>query len=396
MNGTQLKILKLLLEEGEDIPLREVARQLKISPSLAHHHFKKMVEMGILIRRETSRQTGYYEVQRIFVEDITGTKTLLRAMSERIEGCTDEKMGNCISFFVKCYTNLEELKAFHENQPKESHHQELKNTAFTKDYLEKEYLVNEKSTIQIAKENSCNDVTISSHLKKFGISIRDRGKSIHLARKHKFMITEIVKNYIDGLLLGDGSVIQDNDWCAHYAHNCVLRSVVWLEKIKDDFTEFGIKSNIKKIVIPPREINNKHIAATDATYLYTLNYEELKDFRQRWYPEGKKIVPRDITITPLLMANWYMGDGSYTKNTPRVSLATNAFTLEDIEFLSRRVSETLGIKIYIRSVARRKEQYVLVVSRKDDVHKFLRYTEPYKVSCFDYKWDSVRSNLNTH
>lgn len=104
MNGTQLRILKLLLEEGEDVSLREVARRLGISSSLTHYHMQKMTQLGILVHRVTGKQMGYYEPQRIFVEDVEGTKMLLRGMSGRIEGCTDEKMGNCVSFFLalKC------------------------------------------------------------------------------------------------------------------------------------------------------------------------------------------------------------------------------------------------------------------------------------------------------
>lgn len=101
--NVQLEILRLLLEEGEDIPLREVARRLGISSSLTHYHMQKMAKMGVLIHHITGRQMGYYEPQRIFTEDVEGAKVLLRNLLDKIEGCTEEKLGNCISFFLRCY-----------------------------------------------------------------------------------------------------------------------------------------------------------------------------------------------------------------------------------------------------------------------------------------------------
>lgn len=98
----QLEILRLLLEEGEDIPLREVARRLRISSSLTHYHMQKMAKMGVLVHRVTGKQTGYYEPQRIFTEDVEGAKVLLQNLLDKVEGCTEEKLGNCISFLLRC------------------------------------------------------------------------------------------------------------------------------------------------------------------------------------------------------------------------------------------------------------------------------------------------------
>lgn len=101
MNGTQLRILKLLLEEGEDVTLREVARRLGISSSLTHYHMQKMTQLGILVHRVTGKQMGDYKPQRIFDEDAEKTKALLQELSGMVEKCDDEKLGNCISFFLK-------------------------------------------------------------------------------------------------------------------------------------------------------------------------------------------------------------------------------------------------------------------------------------------------------
>ena len=100
MNSTQINILRLLLEEGEDTSVREIARRLKISGALSHYHLRKMVEMGVLIHHATSSRAGYYELQPIFTENLRSTSFLLSLVAERVNGCTPDKLGNCVSFFL--------------------------------------------------------------------------------------------------------------------------------------------------------------------------------------------------------------------------------------------------------------------------------------------------------
>jgi hypothetical protein len=63
-----------------------------------------------------------------------------------------------------------------------------------------------------------------------------------------------------------------------------------------------------------------------------------------WYPVvdgiAKKTLPVNIAslLTPLALAHWIMGDGSfdkhgYTKGAGRVTLHTNNFTLDEVKLL---------------------------------------------------------------
>lgn len=255
----------------------------------------------------------------------------------------------------------------------------------TKLILEKRYLTEKESTIQIAKNLGCSHITVSRYLQKFGISRRNRSEAIHLARKSKFIITDITKDYIDGLLLGDGYLSKAGKYSAHYRHACSIKSEIWIEKIKSDFENFGISSTTTKYVVPFRKIKGKTIPPSKAIMLYTKCYEEFKIFRERWYPNGRKIVPRDISIMPSLLANWYMGDGSYSIKPPNICLATHRFSKEDILWLIQKIYEKLSIKSYIRPV-KDANQFFIQITKKADIQKFLEYVKPYKTPCFDYKW----------
>lgn len=69
--------------------------------------------------------------------------------------------------------------------------------------------------------------------------------------------------------------------------------------------------------------------------------------RKRWYPDGKKIVPRDIVLDDLCILFWYLGDGCLCKkkdrpNHRRICFATIGFEDEDIQHLLLLLKERIG------------------------------------------------------
>jgi len=53
----------------------------------------------------------------------------------------------------------------------------MKKINLTKEFLIKEYIINKKSTLQIAKEVGCSHQTILRRLKKYNIPIRTIGEA---------------------------------------------------------------------------------------------------------------------------------------------------------------------------------------------------------------------------
>ena len=75
--------------------------------------------------------------------------------------------------------------------------------------------------------------------------------------------------------------------------------------------------------------------------------------RAAFYPEGKKIVNRDLIskLGPLGLAVWYMDDGCISKqkikNTVYVMLCTHGFTLDDVQYLQSLLADKWSIKARI-------------------------------------------------
>lgn len=107
---------------------------------------------------------------------------------------------------------------------------------------------------------------------------------------------------------------------------------------------------------------------------------------KRWYPEGKKIVPKDLILDKNTIMWWYLGDGYlYRKasrpNYRRIALCTEGFSKEDIDFLKSKLEEKIGNdSIYIEANE--------IIIAKRSLCKFIQIlgTES-PLKCYEYKFD---------
>lgn len=114
-------------------------------------------------------------------------------------------------------------------------------------------------------------------------------------------------------------------------------------------------------------------------------------YYNRWYKDGKKIIPEDFRITPLSLYHAYIGDGGLnnsSKNSKRnrtdIRIATCSFSIEQINDIFVKQLENLGIhsKVYIQS----KKYPVLRIYRKESIKKFFDFIKNNFLNCFFYKF----------
>jgi len=98
----RLQIMRLLLDSGEDIPVREIARRLDRPSGHVFYHLKRLHEMGILTREEEEDRV-YYTPQLIFTGEIDNVLDTLMELSDLICEPDEKKIANCITMFLKCY-----------------------------------------------------------------------------------------------------------------------------------------------------------------------------------------------------------------------------------------------------------------------------------------------------
>lgn len=188
-------------------------------------------------------------------------------------------------------------------------------------WLQDQYIVQGKTITQIAEEVSCSTRTIHKHLKRFGIPTRVRGK-----RGNHIEITEALLEYLDGTLLGDGHL--SGYWAVSSSYNLTQRHLSYIHYVRNKLIHLDLDSggNIwtRLHLCRNGEYTVSHSFATRA-------YRELREQRDRWYPNGKKRVPKDVRLTPLSVRTWFLEDGSLERRTSytygnRIKLYTCAFT----------------------------------------------------------------------
>jgi len=190
-------------------------------------------------------------------------------------------------------------------------------------------------------------------------------------------MTCIDRYILDGHLLGDASILnhhpdRNKNWCF------VLYSIhsEYLQYSADTIT------CLKDRPIWSRAQKDKRTNKTyNSFYLRSLSEDYFTKQRERWYPEGKKIVPCDLVITKETLLSWYMDDGSISTSKGRY-LATDSFTLEDVNLLKKYLARDLDIESAIHKNDSHFRLYIPV----REVSKFEKCIGSCPVECFRYKW----------
>jgi len=110
---------------------------------------------------------------------------------------------------------------------------------------------------------------------------------------------------------------------------------------------------------------------------------EFLNERMRWYPNGKKIIPKNLVLNPVVLAHWYMGDGSVSvpKGRLQVRLHTNGFMDSDVTFLIKMMHKQFGLQGFITHW---RGQPIITFQHKN-ASKFISLVKPFLVPSFIYK-----------
>jgi hypothetical protein len=155
-----------------------------------------------------------------------------------------------------------------------------------------------------------------------------------------FELSEI----INGSLLGDGSIRSQNG--KYFSFKITGKDLNYIEWLQQLFKNFGIKC----------WITQDHLGVFSAWfYINSCPYHKFISLRSDWYgsKNGKtrKIIPKELELTPKTILFWYLGDGclirrkSDKNRVPFIVLATNCFSKEDIDFLIKKLEE-LNLNFY--------------------------------------------------
>ena len=239
-----------------------------------------------------------------------------------------------------------------------------------KEWLEKKYIEEKLSIRQIGKLSGVDRTTIGRRLRKLNITVRS---NIEAMANHCNLSQEAI-NWISGEILGDA-----------YLQSCSIHSArilygskyeEYINYVSDTLKSFGIQQSGKIYKRYDKRCNS---------YIYnyaSLSYTELLSLRKQFYPEGKKIIPKDIKLNPTILKQHYIGDGSliYPKNgRPYVKLATYGFPVSDVNWLVKQLNK-LGF------LAKRCTSNNIIGISTYSTKDFLNYIGKCPVKCYKYKF----------
>jgi len=159
--------------------------------------------------------------------------------------------------------------------------------------------------------------------------------------------TEIQQEIFNGLMLGDGSLNKTKKE-THYSNLIVVRQaqdldyLLWQQELLKEF--YAINS--KPIYFAHKSKDKKDKTKFKTHYYYRLITRAgviFSNYRKIWYPNGKKIIPPNLILTPLTIAVWLADDGSITygrnKETLKITLCTHGFSKNDVEKIALSLSK---------------------------------------------------------
>lgn len=252
-------------------------------------------------------------------------------------------------------------------------------------------------------ENIMYGKTITEGATLFGVSKNTIGKWIKSYNLSHRMIQ--FKGYpqnltvrqwqiINGNLLGDGSIHKMGWFSFGQKHT----RKEYVQFIHDELLPFSRNLYYKKTKRPKRvdgKISHDH---WDGTWLYscrfqTITWQIFKGLRNKWYPDGIKIVPKDITITPLTCAMWFADDGSNNPKKKSLTIATNSFTKTEVLYLVDLLKE-----LNIKSTAQaNNDKHIIAISCRS-YFDFVDMIKPHlPLKCLQYKTDTTgASKIRQH
>ena len=186
--------------------------------------------------------------------------------------------------------------------------------------------------------------------------------------------------FIDGALLGDGHITKPR------GNSCQFSYIT----SKRGHAEY-VYQKLKRMAVGECEdgpvksrVYDKRTKKTYISYRFrTVSNLTFFGMRMRWYPEGVKIIPPDVKMTPISALIWYLGDGSLIEanRSYYIKLCTNGFEKENVEkVLFPQLS------MYEPSFIRASETQWWVYIPRRHIDEFLSFVGGCPVSEYTYKW----------
>lgn len=186
------------------------------------------------------------------------------------------------------------------------------------------------------------------------------------------IFTSTQRDVLIGSMLGDGCLLRSKP-----TQNT---SLLFSRTIKDiEYLQYELEL-FRNICSSTRKPNQRiHHCKVSGSKNQNKLYEEasfstrkcplLNSYHETWYPNGKKIVPRDLVLTPLVVAVWFCDDGfarmrGKNKDKIHMRFCSEGFTKEENIFLAKLLTDFCGETVMARPIAKNSDKYRITATDK--------------------------------
>ncbi len=184
-------------------------------------------------------------------------------------------------------------------------------------------------------------------------------------------LTQEQESLIIGALLGDGYMrVMEGRKDAFLEINHSIRAKEYVD------WKFKILENI--CISPPKERSSGKDGRR-AYRFFTKQHPQLTKILNAFYENKRKTIPKDLVLTPLSLAVWFMDDGSKSRKYD-MYLNTQQFSLEEQKRLLHALRKK-GLKARLN----KDKKYYRIRFLKESVGRLNEIIEPHIVPSMRYK-----------
>ncbi len=254
-------------------------------------------------------------------------------------------------------------------------------------YLRHAYLEDMQSSGDIGRKFGVARGTVHWFMQKYNIPARSRSEAVGLAQRNFCDLTQDAKDFIYGELLGDMHMRSQGGKSAHIQYASKYRDYV--EWLSATLKGYGVEQ-VGKIRAYKHSYNDK-CPIREYYYYSSLTYYDLYAILRMFYPNGKKIIPENLNLSPLVLRQWYIGDGTVgrARQTPGtrdfIVLNTQGFNPLDVQMVTMKIND-IGIRVAYQPANN------VIAIKGCSVVDFLDYIGPCPIGCYAYKWATKNRN----
>lgn len=189
---------------------------------------------------------------------------------------------------------------------------------------------------------------------------------LHARKNLSLEMSHFQKQVLIGCILGDAYITK-------------LGKVRIEQSVKEEEYVLWKHSILNSLLYPaePRKMArwNKKQGKEYASYRFS-SRQYFKSWRDIWYPQGEKIFPSSLVLTPVSLAVWYMDDGCWTGS--KVLIAIEGFDDASQQAIQKALQYQYGIATHIG-----KNRKLLI--RKESHNRFFSLIAEHTIPSMRYK-----------